>query len=123
MNDVFLLQHAMKKAGVANPIQVASDGQQALDYLKGAGKFGDREKFPLPCLVLLDCKLPHIMGLDVLKWIRQQPGAAMVVIMLSASGADSEIVAAYCLGPMRFSPNHPMHANSSPWSTPSGTFG
>ena len=70
-NDVFFLQHAMKKMGVANPIQVASDGQQAIDYLQGAGKFADRERFPLPCLVLLDLKLPHVMGLDVLKWIRE----------------------------------------------------
>ena len=55
-NDVFFLKYAMQKAGVANAIQVASDGQQAIDYLKGAGKFADREKFPLPCLVLLDLK-------------------------------------------------------------------
>ena len=73
-NDVFFLQHAMKKAGVANPVQVATDGQQAIDYLRGVGKFADRKKFPLPCLILLDLKLPHVMGLDVLKWIRQQPG-------------------------------------------------
>ena len=66
-NDMFFLQHAMKKAGVANPIQVASDGQQAIEYLQGTGKFADREQFPLPCLVLLDLKLPHVMGLDVLK--------------------------------------------------------
>lgn len=101
-NDVFLLQHAMNKAGVANPIQVATDGQQAIDYLQGAGQFADREKFPLPCLVLLDLKLPHVMGLNVLKWIRQQPGAALVVIMLTASGEDKDIAAAYRLGANAF---------------------
>ena len=76
----------MRKVGVANPIQVASDGQQAIDYLKGAGKYADREKFPLPCLVLLDLKLPYVMGLDVLKWIRQQSGPwlAYVSILKSA---------------------------------------
>ena len=77
------MQHAMKKAGVANPIQVATDGRQAIDYLKGAGKFANREEFPLPCLVLLDLKLPYVMGLDVLKWIRQQPGLAPIVIVLT----------------------------------------
>ena len=46
-NDVFLLQHAMRKAGVANPIQVVTDGQEAIDYLYGADKFADREKFPV----------------------------------------------------------------------------
>ena len=43
-NDVFLLKHAMKKTGMANPMQVASDGQEAIDYLSGAGKFADREQ-------------------------------------------------------------------------------
>jgi len=93
-NDVFFLKHAMKKAGVANPIQVAKDGQEAIDYLQGAGKFADRGKFPFPCLVLLDLKLPYVMGLDVLKWIREQPGMALVVLLLTASGEEADIAAA-----------------------------
>lgn len=101
-NDVFFLGHAMNKAGVANPIQVVSDGQQAIDYLKGAGEYADREKFPMPCLVLLDLKLPYVMGLDVLKWIRQQPGAPLVVVMLTASGEDGDIATAYRLGANAF---------------------
>jgi len=101
-NDVFLLQHAMAKAGVANPIQVATDGQQAIDYLKGTGKFADREQFPVPCLVLLDLKLPYVMGLEVLRWIRQQPGAALVVILLTASAENRDIATAYRLGANAF---------------------
>jgi CheY-like chemotaxis protein len=101
-NDVFFLQKAMKKVGVTNPIQVAPDGQQAIDYLQGTGKFADRLQFPLPGLVLLDLKLPHVMGLDVLKWIRQQPGPAMVVVMLTASGEEADISAAYRLGANAF---------------------
>ena len=101
-NDVVLLQHAMTKAGVANPIQVVTDGLQAIDYLKGAGKFADREKFPLPCLVLLDLKLPYVMGLEVLKWIRQQPGVAPIVILLTASAEDADIATAYRLGANAF---------------------
>jgi len=101
-NDVFLLQHAMTAAGVENPIQVATDGQQAIDYLSGLGAFADREKFPLPCLVLLDLKLPYVMGLDVLKWIRQQPGPILMVIMLTASAEDEDIASAYCLGANAF---------------------
>lgn len=97
-NDVFFLQHAMKKAGVANPVQVATDGQQAIDYLRGAGPFADRAKFPLPCLVLLDLNLPCMSGLDVLRWIRQQSGLDLVVLVLSTSGDDEEIAAAYRLG-------------------------
>jgi CheY-like chemotaxis protein len=97
-NDVFFFQRAMKKAGVANPIQVVDDGQGAIDYLQGAGKFANREQFPLPCLVLLDLKLPYVMGLDVLKWIRAQPGTPPVVVMLTASSEDEDIAAAYRLG-------------------------
>jgi two-component system response regulator len=101
-NDVYFLNRAMRKAEVAHPIQVATDGQQAIDYLKGVGKFADRELFPLPCLVLLDLKLPRVMGLDVLKWIRQQSGLALVVVLLTASGEEADIAAAYRLGANAF---------------------
>ena len=97
-NDVFLFQHAMTKAGVTNPIQVASDGQQAIDYLQGAGKFADRDKYPFPCLVLLDLKLPYVMGLEVLKWIRKQRGTDLTVLMLTASGEEADVKSAYRLG-------------------------
>lgn len=101
-NDVFFFKKALNKAGVTNPIQVATDGQQAIDYLKGAGDFADREKFPLPCLMVLDLKLPHVMGLDVLKWIREQHGRALVVIIMSASAEEMDIAAAYRLGANAF---------------------
>jgi len=101
-NDVFLMQHAMRKVGMANPVQVARDGQEAMDYLQGAGKFADRTTFPFPCLVLLDLKLPYVMGLDVLRWIRQQPGPALPVLMLTASGEDVDVATAYRLGANAF---------------------
>ena len=101
-NDVFFLKHAMKKAGVANPIQVVSDGQEAIDYLQGVGQFADRGKFPFPCLVLLDLKLPYVMGLEVLRWIRKQPGVALPVVMLTASAEDADIATAYRLGANAF---------------------
>jgi CheY-like chemotaxis protein len=97
-NDVFLLEHAMHKAGIADPLHVVTDGREAIDYLKGAGKFADRRRFPLPHLVLLDLKLPHVMGLDVLKWIRQESGLALVVVMLTASAEEADIATAYRLG-------------------------
>ena len=101
-NDVFLLQHALKKVGVKNPFQVVNDGQEAIDYLKGEGQFADRLNFPFPCLVLLDLKLPLVMGLDVLKWIRKQIKVPLVVIVLSASAEDSDIAEAYRLGANAF---------------------
>ena len=97
-NDVYLFQHALTKAGVTNPVQVAIDGQQAIDYLQGTGKFANRDKYPFPSLVLLDLKLPYVMGLDVLKWIRQESNPALTVLMLTASGEDADILTAYRLG-------------------------
>jgi CheY-like chemotaxis protein len=97
-NDVFFFRRAMNKNGVLNPVQVVSDGRQAIDYLQGAGKFADREKFPLPGLVLLDLKLPYVMGLDVLRWIRQQCGSELIVLLLTASSEEADIAAAYRLG-------------------------
>lgn len=101
-NDVFFLHKAMKKMGIMNPIQVVTDGQGAIDYLQGAGKFADRGRFPFPSLVLLDLKLPFVMGLDVLKWIRKERGAALPVIMLSASAEDADIASSYRLGANAF---------------------
>ena len=101
-NDVVLLRHAMKRAGLANPIHVANDGQQAIDYLQGAGQFADRAKYPFPCLVLLDLKLPYVTGLEVLKWIRQQHGKGLVVVILTESMENEDVTAAYRLGANSF---------------------
>jgi DNA-binding NarL/FixJ family response regulator len=101
-NDVFLLQHAMKKVGVTNPVQVVNDGQQAIDYLQGAGKFSDRETFPFPCLMLMDLKLPYVMGLDVLRWIRTQPRGPLMVVVLTASAEEADVGEAYRLGANAF---------------------
>jgi CheY-like chemotaxis protein len=101
-NDVFLLQHAMKKAGVLNPVQSVGDGQEAIDYLKGAGRFADRTAYPFPCLVLLDLKLPYVMGLEVLRWIRKGPDKGLTVIMLTASAERADVARAYELGASAF---------------------
>jgi CheY-like chemotaxis protein len=98
-NDVFFLEYAFQAAGITNPLQVVEDGQQAIDYLAGIGKFANRAQYPLPCLVLLDLKLPIKMGLEVLHWIRQQPPLqTLLVIVLSSSRDAFDIDEAYRLG-------------------------
>jgi CheY-like chemotaxis protein len=98
-NDVFFMKRAMKAAQILNPLQVASDGRQAIHYLEGAGEYNDRDLFPLPKLVLLDLKLPYIMGLEVLKWIREQPELkGIVVLIFSSSKMPEDIRTAYLLG-------------------------
>ena len=101
--DVFLLQYAFKVAGIDYPIQNVGDGQQAIDYISGTGKFKDRKQYPLPCVVLLDLKLPHVMGLDVLRWIRQESRCkSLIVIVLSSSFHDKDVERAYSLGANAF---------------------
>ncbi|MDB6015669.1 MAG: response regulator with CheY-like receiver domain and winged-helix DNA-binding domain [Pedosphaera sp.] len=97
-DDVFLLRHAMDKVEPGCLLSVASDGQMAIDYFKGSGKFHDREAFPLPALVLLDLKLPQLPGLEVLKWMRSEAGLDVPVIILSSSKNKHDISAAYKLG-------------------------
>jgi two-component system, response regulator len=66
-DDAELTIRGLKRASLPNPVDVARDGQEALDYLFGTGEqVGKRE----PCVVLLDLKLPRIDGLEVLKRIR-----------------------------------------------------
>lgn len=97
-NDVLFFQRAVIKAGIGNPVHVARDGQEAIDYLRGVGKFDRRVEFPLPRLVLLDLKLPFVMGLEVLEWIRQRSGLAPIVVILSSSREEADIASAYGLG-------------------------
>jgi DNA-binding response OmpR family regulator len=97
-NDIFFMTDAFKKAEVNLPIQIVRDGQQAIDYLRGVGPFADRAQFPLPSLILLDLKLPFIMGLDVLKSIRTDLKFRTIVVILSASQEESDITSAYELG-------------------------
>jgi CheY-like chemotaxis protein len=102
-NDVFLLKHAFKRAGIAAPPTVVNDGTEALAYLRGEGRFSDRTKYPVPQLVLLDLKLPCLSGFEVLQWIRSQPVlATMVVIIFSSSPDPGDIQRAYRLGANSF---------------------
>jgi CheY-like chemotaxis protein len=102
-DDVFFMERAMKAAGLRTPLQVAKDGQVALDYLAGTGDYSDREKYPMPIVVLLDLKLPHVLGLDVLKWIRTRPDLqTLPVIVLTSSGERSDLDRAYRLGANSF---------------------
>jgi DNA-binding response OmpR family regulator len=102
-NEVFLLQRAFAQAGIANPVQVASDGQMAIDYLSGSGRFADRVRFPMPGLMLLDLKLPRRSGREVLEWIRFQPGLnKLVVIVFTSAQYVGDVSLAYELGAKSF---------------------
>jgi CheY-like chemotaxis protein len=98
-DDVFVMQRALKKARIANPLRIVTDGQEAVDYLSAAGNAADRVSFPLPFLVFLDLKLPYLDGFEVLSWIRQQPSLeAVVVVVLTSSAEKKDYERAYALG-------------------------
>lgn len=102
-NDIFFFKRILTSEQITNPLHVAEDGQQAIDYLDGIAQFADRAQFPLPGLVLLDLKLPVKSGLQVLEWIRKQPRLeTLLVIILSSSSEESDINAAYRLGANSF---------------------
>src|SRR5690349_6894965 len=98
-SDVFLLQRAFNAAQVPASLHFVRDGQEAIDYLEGGSNFSDRERYPLPDLMLLDLKMPRLNGFDVLSWLRQQPGLKrLLVTILTSSDQPEDINRAYDLG-------------------------
>lgn len=98
-DDVLLMKWAFNKANLVNPLQVVEDGEQAVAYLSGDGPYADRSRYPLPVLVLLDLKLPRKSGLEVLHWVRQQPGLKRLrIVVLTSSNQKADINQAHELG-------------------------
>src|SRR5438876_8076363 len=102
-DEVMLLRRAFAKANFLNPLHVVSNGEEAIAYLQGEGKYANRDEYPLPSLLLLDLKMPRKNGFEVLQWIRQQPGlSALRVVVLTASDRIQDVNQAYQLGANSF---------------------
>jgi len=98
-NDVLLIQRAFQRTHVANPLEVVRNGDEAVAYLSGQGKFADRARHPLPVLMLIDLKMPRKTGLEVLEWVRQQPGLKRLpIIVMTSSNQSPDVNRAYELG-------------------------
>lgn len=97
--DVILIKRAIRKANLANAIQVANNGEEAIHYLAGQDDFADREQYPIPILILLDLKLPRKSGFEVLAWLREQPTLKRLpVVILTSSNQTVDVNQAYDLG-------------------------
>lgn len=98
-SDAELLIRAFKKAGVQNPIRHLDNGDAALFYLQGIDTYVDRDKNPLPALILLDLKLPGMSGLELLRWLRQQKNLRRIPVLILTSENDARLMdAAYDAG-------------------------
>jgi CheY-like chemotaxis protein len=98
-DDILLMRLALEKAGITNPLFVVQDGQEACDYLAGYRTYSDRQKYPLPSLLLLDIRMPRMNGFDVLAWLSSNPKFNdLPVVVLSTSDLDTDHERARCLG-------------------------
>ncbi len=97
--DVELAMDAFKEVRLANQIEIATNGQQALDYLLGIGVYADRARFPYPDLILLDLKMPGMDGFDVLKKIKETPRIKRLpVVILTSSREEGDRALSYDTG-------------------------
>lgn len=98
-DDVELTVMALKESKITNPVVVARNGVEALDYLLGTGSHAGRDVSVQPVVVLLDIELPLLSGKDVLRRMREDDRTRRTpVVMLTSSDEREDITATYDLG-------------------------
>jgi CheY-like chemotaxis protein len=100
LNDIFLVKRAFKLPELKNPLQIVTDGEEAINYLKGEGKYADRAVHPLPKLIVMDIKMPRRSGFEVLEWVKDSGRRLhrIPVVIVSSSDDPGDINRAYELG-------------------------
>jgi two-component system response regulator len=97
-DDIELTRRALKKNKLTNPLVIARDGQEALDYLLGNGG-SQQDPDELPAIVLLDLQLPKVDGLEVLRRLRSEPRTRLIpIIILTSSREERDLVEGYTSG-------------------------
>ena len=98
-DDVELTLRAFKRSHLMNPLVVARDGVEALDFVFARGAHAGRTEAPLPTLIILDLKLPRLDGLGVLKALRADPRTALLpAVILTSSKEEQDLISGYSLG-------------------------
>jgi two-component system response regulator len=98
-SDLEVALRALKEHKLSNNVQVARDGEEALDFLFCQGPYAGRRLDQLPRVILLDLKLPLIDGLEVLRQIRGDARTRNVpVVVLTSSTEERDVVESYALG-------------------------
>jgi CheY-like chemotaxis protein len=99
LNDIFLVKRAFKRANLTNPLQIVTDGVEAVQYMIGEGKYTDRKLHPMPHLIVMDLKLPRKTGLEVLEWLKKDGFLRRIpVVIVSSSDLAADVNRAYELG-------------------------
>ena len=102
-DDEFLVLRALRKHKVSNRVHVVRDGEEALDFIFGRGKYAGGEIRDALKLVLLDLKLPKVNGLEVLEEIKRNPETKhLPVVLLTSSRLQEEMLRAYVGGANSF---------------------
>ena len=97
--DEMLTLRALRKANLANRIDVVRDGQQALDYLFKEGDYTNRDTPDLPTVILLDISLPRLSGLEVLERLRADSRTSLVpIVILTSSDEERDRIKSYEMG-------------------------
>ena len=86
---LLLLRRAFRKVGLETPVQEVVDGEAAVAYLAGEGIYADRQAHPLPCMILLNLKLPKRSGLEVLEWMSHQPHLHKIPVIIVTTSDDA----------------------------------
>lgn len=100
-NDVLFVQQEFKRTSKNIRLNIVSDGIEAMRYLEGRDTYKDRQKYPLPQLILLDLKMPRFSGFDFLEWLRFKAPEQLnfiPVVVLSSSNVPQDVSRAYALG-------------------------
>jgi len=91
-NDAFLMRIAFDEAGHGADLHFVCDGAEAIEYLSGLGEFADRERYPLPTLLLLDLNMPRVSGQEFLRWLRVHPEhRRRMAVVFSSSGHELDV--------------------------------
>jgi CheY-like chemotaxis protein len=95
-SDVLLLRRALSNAKLDQPVFIARDGQEVMEYLQGSPPFNNPEKYPLPNMLLLDLNMPRLDGFQVLEWLQHQRELSRLVVIVFSSSAESEDLRRAC---------------------------